>query len=1139
MTDKGAAGAFPGAQSVLPEIPGKAQAAVAAAVSVFGATATPKLAGPGEPEDQLRSPLETLLVSVAKDLGLKVNPVGESSLSDLKVRPDYAIEVDGALAGYIEVKAPGKGADPTAWSARSRDRQQWEKLKELPNVLYTDGNSWALYNRGVGNGPVIRLAGDVRTGGASLTTDGPGLAAVLDAFLRWEPQAPRTLSALVNSVAGLCRLLREEVTEALAKEQQTGGPFTNLAADWRELLFPDADEKQFADGYAQTVTFALLLARVERIEFTGQPISEIARQLGKGHSLMGKALSVLTDDSLGSLTRTIDTLLRVVGAVDWGRFEDEPQLDLGLKQAKRPTKRTDPYLHLYEKFLEVYDPELRKQTGSYYTPVQVVDAMIGMVDDLLKDRLGQPLGFASDHVTVVDPAMGTGTYLLNVIEHAASAIAEDQGEGSVPARLRKMAGRVIGFERQAGPYAVAEMRAYEALRRHKTEAPKNGLRLYVADTLDDPNAAEAHMYAGLEPIARSRREANRVKRDEPVMVVIGNPPYKDKAKGDGGWIEAGNKEAGEEPPMKAFRADGNGKYEYVLSNLYAYFWRWATWKVFDHHPERPAGVVAFITTSGYTTGQGFAGMREYIRRACDEGWIIDLSPEGHQPDISTRVFPGVAQPLCIGIFARYGTDDPGTAARIHHRAVEGRREKKFEALADIALGGASWQDCPHGWQDRFAPEQGADWLSMPAVADLLPWQAPGIKPNRTWVYSPDPPTLAERWVTLVLSPNDQKPALFRESRDANLTKVGPPLAGQPAKPYPFAEEGGPVPKPVRVAYRSFDRQWLIPDARLLHAPSPDLWRAHGERQVYATEQHAHAFEGGPALTFAAHPPDMHHFNGRGGRVLPLYRNHATATPNLAPGLLGLLTERLGTTVTPEDVLAYVAAVTAHDGFTKMFAAELDAPGVRVPLTASYDLYQEAVVLGREVLWLHTYGDRYADPSNGRPATSPRLPDDRRPKVTVAIPDDEAGMPETIEHDAATSTLKVGTGAIRPVPAQVASYAVGGTNVLRKWFGYRKSEPAGKRTSPLDDINPTTWSPDFTTDLLALLNVLGRLVELEPAQAGLLDRIVAGPAITVADLKQAGVLPPPAASRKVARGKKPDTQGDDLLSVLLTADQDVE
>lgn len=1098
---------------VMSDIPGTAQAAVASAVSVFGAAIRPKLAGPGQPEDQMRGPLETLLINVAKNLGLSLNPVGETSLSDLRLRADYAIEVDGALVGYVEVKAPGKGADPTNWGAKSHDRIQWEKLKGLPNVLYTDGKEWAVYRKGERLGDVVRLKGDVRTGGAALTTEGPGLAGVLDAFLRWEPLAPRTLTQLVNSVAGLCRLLRDEVTEALKQEKNTGGPFTSLAADWRELLFPDADDKQFADGYAQTVTFALLLARVERISFEGQPISEIARQLGKSHSLMGKALAVLTDDSLGALSRTIDTLLRVVGAVDWGKFEEAgPKTHAGGKKSKR----NDPYLHLYEKFLEVYDPELRKQTGSYYTPVQIVDSMIELVDGLLKGRLGQPLGFASDHVTVVDPAMGTGTYLLNVIEHAAAVIAEEEGDGSVPARLRKMAERVIGFERQAGPYAVAEMRGYEALRRHKAEAPKDGLRLYVADTLDNPNADVAHIFAGHEPIARSRRAANKVKRDEPVMVIIGNPPYKDKAKGLGGWIEDGNGK-NEPPPMDAFRAHGNGKYEYVLSNLYAYFWRWATWKVFDRHPEQPAGVVAFITTSGYTTGQGFAGMREYLRRACDEGWIIDLSPEGHQPDVATRVFPGVAQPLCIGIFARYPDGDLNAPAKMHYRSLAGHRDDKFETLAKIDLQDQGWAACPDGWQDRFTPQQGAEWLSMPAAADLLPWQTPGVKPNRTWVYSTDPAILAERWVTLVLSPSEQKAQLFKETDATNLKRLTPALPGQHDPAVPFGKEAGPCPTPVPVAYRAFDRQWLIPDGRLIERPRTDLWRVHGPRQVYVSEQHAHSINSGPALMFSAHPPDQHHFNGRGGRVLPLYREHATATPNLAPGLLALLTERLGTTVTPEDVLAYVAAVTAHGAFTQNFAAELAAPGVRVPLTASYDLYQEAVVLGREVLWLHTYGERYADPSSGRTAAAPRLPDERRPKVTAAISDSEAGMPETIGYDPATFTLEVAAGRIRPVPPEVFAYEVGGTNVLRKWFGYRKKNPAGKRTSPLDDINPTAWSPEFTTDLLNLLNVLGRLVELEPAQADLLARVLAATQVTVADLSQACVLPVADGFRKAVKG----------------------
>jgi hypothetical protein len=165
-------------------------------------------------------------------------PRGEASLSDLRIRPDYAIEIDHAICGHLEVKAPGKGANPAAWKPKSHDARQWEKLKLLPNVLYVDGNEWALYRNGVRIGNLVRLRGDVRTSGSRLAPPDSELGRILAAFLRWSPTPPRTLNQLVQSVAGLCRLLREEVTEALVREQEStqATPFTHLAADWRELL---------------------------------------------------------------------------------------------------------------------------------------------------------------------------------------------------------------------------------------------------------------------------------------------------------------------------------------------------------------------------------------------------------------------------------------------------------------------------------------------------------------------------------------------------------------------------------------------------------------------------------------------------------------------------------------------------------------------------------------------------------------------------------------------------------------------------------------------------------------------------------------------------------------------------------------
>ena len=289
-------------------VPGGLSSAVRAAVSAFGAAVAPKLSsGVGEPEDQMRGPLENLLDAVAAALGVRFTVVGEASLSDLRVRPDYACFVDGAITGYIEVKAPGKGADPTRWRAGSHDRKQWEKLSALPNVLYTDGESWGLYRTGERVGSVARLHGDVASAGAALAPDGDALARLLSAFLSWTPTPPRSIQQLVSTVAPLTRLLRDEVTDTLARETEAGeGPFTALAADWRALLFPEASDFEFADGYAQSVTFALLLARTENIEFEGKSVSEIARALGRTHSLLGKALAVLTDETIGVLSVTLE-----------------------------------------------------------------------------------------------------------------------------------------------------------------------------------------------------------------------------------------------------------------------------------------------------------------------------------------------------------------------------------------------------------------------------------------------------------------------------------------------------------------------------------------------------------------------------------------------------------------------------------------------------------------------------------------------------------------------------------------------------------------------------------------------------------------------------------------------------------------
>lgn len=227
------------------------------AISRFGADAKAKLSNPsvsGEPEDQLRAPLETLFADLAELCGFKpqsIAAVGESSLSNLKTRPDYAITLRNVLVGFVEVKAPGKGADPRRY--KGHDKQQWEKLQSVPNLLYTDGNSFSLWQDGELVGSIVNLEGDIETSGSKLAAP-PELVARFDNFLRWDPILPKSAAELAKVSARLCRLLRDEVTEQLAEESPA---LTALAADWRHLLFPEANDEQFADGYAQAVTFGL------------------------------------------------------------------------------------------------------------------------------------------------------------------------------------------------------------------------------------------------------------------------------------------------------------------------------------------------------------------------------------------------------------------------------------------------------------------------------------------------------------------------------------------------------------------------------------------------------------------------------------------------------------------------------------------------------------------------------------------------------------------------------------------------------------------------------------------------------------------------------------------------------------------
>ena len=413
---------------------------------------------------------------------------------------------------------------------------------------------------------------------------------------------------MAETAARLCRLLREQVIEQLARKEPR---LTGLKADWGKLLFPEADEKEFADGYAQAVTFGLLMARARDIPL-GENIEPAAKALRKTNTLIGSALALFTEepDEGHPLATSLHTLARVLGAVNWHAIsKDDPEA----------------WLYFYELFLQQYDTALRKKTGSYYTPPEVVSAMVGLVDQALRSpsRFGLHRGIASDSITLADPAVGTGTFLLGVLRRIAETVEDVEGKGARPPAIKEALKRLVGFEMQFGPFAVAQLRLFAEVvdlttpsddgsgKKGKPLADASHLRLFVADTLADPDEETAWIPTSLAGLAESRKAANAVKRRETITVVIGNPPYKERAKGRGGWVE--DRGANLRAPLEDWQPPpewGVGAHAKHLRNLYVYFWRWAAWKVFGGDPYRGGtdvseakwterrGVVCFITVSG-------------------------------------------------------------------------------------------------------------------------------------------------------------------------------------------------------------------------------------------------------------------------------------------------------------------------------------------------------------------------------------------------------------------------------------------------------------------------------------------------------------------------------------------------------------
>ena len=1038
---------------------------------------------PAQPEDQLKAHVGQLLRSVGALDGLEVNWRTEVQADDVDGRPDLGITVDNLLTGHVELKRPGTGARPEYF--KGHDKDQWQRFQALPNLMYTDGSEWSLYRSG---SPItrVKIADDITDAG------GKGLASshlanhhkLIREFLRGNPVVPVTAQGLAEYLAPLARILRDEVQSELAKAES---PLQRLAEEWGGLLFPEGGEAQFADAYAQTLTYALLLARFEGAESLRPALA--VDTLQREHGLLAEALQLLEAGPVrGALRMPIELLERALEAIDPAKISGD----------------SDPWLYFYEQFLGAYDPKLRNDRGVYYTPLEVVRAQVRLAGHLLRDRFGKHLGYAADDVVVLDPAVGTGTYALAVLDHATGTIGDRLGPGSVQEKLRDLANRLHAFEILVGPYSVAHLRLSQRLK--DAGIADTVPKVYLTDTLESPNQMSEFTASVLQAhMTEERSKAQQVKKDTRVFVCLGNPPY-DREERDplddtgprkGGWVRHGDAGDSSPPPiledfLAPAREAGQGVHLKNLYNDYVYFWRWALWKVFDSTED--AGIVTFITASSYLRGPGFVGMRRKMREVFDELWIIDLEGDNLGTRKTENVF-AIRTPVAIAIGVRNGPPQPSVPAKSWKTRLEGSEQEKLTTLDAVhSLGDLEWIECSSDWDAAFYPTSAEAYFGWPKVIDLFPWQHSGVQMKRTWPIGETETVLVERWNRLMNLSDDQQRIAFRETGDRKVVGRYPLLSGGGPRDPSISEldTESELPGIRPYGFRALDRHWIVADSRVGDRMRPEIWRAHSNEQVYATSLLTKVLGQGPAAMVTAEVPDLDHFCGRGAKdVIPLWRNPGASEANVTSGVLDELGTGLGITVSTERLFAYTYGILAQPAYVERFWDELEQPPPHLPITKDSDLFQRVADHGAKLVYLHTYGTRFAI---GGESTPPH----GAARCTAGVSSIE--YPADFSYDPSSQVLRVGDGRFEPVLPEVWNYSVSGLHIVKSWLDRRKLVRAGRKSSPLDDIRPERWA--FTEELLALLWVIEATLDLQPEGADLLDQVCSS------ELFRADELPSP-------------------------------
>jgi hypothetical protein len=858
-------------------------------------------------------------------------------------RPDLALAAPGSPArAFIELKIPTKPIDPG--QLRDHDADQFKRFCELPLWALTNTTSIRLYRRGDLLDSALVVPAETLDPATSAAVaegliragDTAGFERIIGLLARARPPEPRDANEIAQVLAHAARLVRA-VVEAQCREG-LDPVVSNLRSDFDQILFARAEaggydaanaDALFASAFAQTLVFGLLLAREAAATDIGP---DAYRLLPEGsYPLLRGALRALTmDETRAMLGAGFDTALDAVNAVD-------PNMLVPGADGR------DPVLYLYEDFLRTFDPDAVKKYGVYYTPPEVVRLIVAQADRALREWLGVD-GLMDGDVQLLDPACGTGTFLIAATGTVAQTARERFGPGAVGAKVTDFARRMNGFELLVGPYTVAHYRMLREVIGQGGTAEH--LPIFLADTLA-PSAGEAGVGAHLAflsaPISAERRAADLVAAHARILCIIGNPPYKRLKAGEVDRLVGPTMNRRWQDLKEPVKTAGFGRALNAFPDLYIAFYRWALWRLFEAEGAQGRGVLAFITNRGFLAGRGFGGLRRMLRRRFDHIRIIDLRGDnrGARPaeiEHDENVF-NIEVGVCILIASCAGGDRAANAeARVEYadawvsRAFTRREKIDLCAAASADPARLAYVPLEGSDMDPLRPA-GFGTTNWPALDELFIFRSNGIVTYRDgFAYATRAETLNVRIQNWLHLPIAEAALAFGDSA---MNKTGPALAS------PFDQNA------VRMAsYRPLDQRFLYAHPRYVDRMRPELQAAWGAENV-ALFAPGDGIGAGPATWAHSVLPDQHAFRGSyGGWVFPL-RNHAGEGQGhyLIPTLLRSFSIAYGVAVTPEQIFDVALALLSATSYTTRFSRDLENEFPHVPFPADIELFHRAAMIG--------------------------------------------------------------------------------------------------------------------------------------------------------------------------------------------------